>query len=75
LQQLIKKRANVGEETHLALIDLEKAYDSVPRNKLWEVLKRCNIDPKLVEVIREIYENNIAYVCHGNRFSQPIDIK
>jgi hypothetical protein len=51
LQQLIEKRATVGEETHLALIDLEEAYGSVPRNKLWEVLKRCNIDPKLVEVI------------------------
>jgi hypothetical protein len=56
----------------LALIDLGKACDSIPRNKLWEVLKRCNIDPKFVEVIREIYENNIAYVRHGNSLSQPI---
>jgi hypothetical protein len=60
LQQLTEKQATVGEETHLALIDLEKAYDSIPRNKLWEVLKRCNTDPKLVEVITEIYENNIT---------------
>jgi hypothetical protein len=56
----------------LALIDSEKSYDSVPRNKLWEVLKRCNVYPKLVEVIREIYESNIAFVLHGNSVSQPI---
>jgi hypothetical protein len=62
LQQLIEKRTSVGEETHLALIDLEKAYDSaVPRCRLWEILTEISTDPELVEVVMEIYVNNIAY--------------
>jgi hypothetical protein len=72
LQQLIQKRTSVGEETQLALIDLEKAYDSVPRCKLWEILTEISIDPELVEVIMEIYDNNIAHARHGNTLSQPI---
>jgi hypothetical protein len=31
LQQILEKRIGVNEETHLALVVLEKAYDSVPR--------------------------------------------
>jgi hypothetical protein len=34
LQQILEKRRGVNEETHLALVDLEKKYDSVPRCKL-----------------------------------------
>jgi retron-type reverse transcriptase len=34
LQQLIEKQTFVGKETHLASIDIEKAYDSVPRCRL-----------------------------------------
>jgi hypothetical protein len=72
VQQLIEKRTSVGEETHLALIGLEKAYDSVPRCRLWEILTEISIDPESVEVIMEIYDNNIAYVQHGNTLLQPI---
>jgi hypothetical protein len=34
LKQILAKRRGVNEETRLALVDLEKAYDSVPRCKL-----------------------------------------
>jgi hypothetical protein len=72
LQKLIEKRTSVGEERHLALIDVEKAYDSVPRCRLWEILTEISMDPELVEVIMKIYDNHIAYVRHGNTLSQPI---
>jgi RNase P protein component len=40
LQQILEKRKGVNEETRLAIVDLEKAYDYVPRCKLWEAFKR-----------------------------------
>jgi hypothetical protein len=42
----------VNEEKHLALVDLEKAYDSVPRCKLWEALRSFSIDEDLIEAIK-----------------------
>lgn len=38
LQQIVEKKISTGEEIHLAFIDLEKAYDSIPQSKLWEAL-------------------------------------
>jgi hypothetical protein len=39
LLQCNKTSREVNEETHLTLVDLEKAYDSLPRCKLWEALR------------------------------------
>jgi len=32
VQQVVEKRITRGEKMHIIFIDLEKAYDSVPRN-------------------------------------------
>lgn len=46
-------------ETHITFIDLEKAYDSVPRNK-WQVLKDFEINSTIIQVLQEMCANNKA---------------
>ena len=36
----------------LYFIDIQKAYDSVDRNLLWQVLFRLGVPPKMITVIR-----------------------
>jgi hypothetical protein len=56
--------ANDGEENSKRrenaydFIDLERAYDSVPRNRMWRTLQEYNIDNCLIEVIKELYADN-----------------
>ena len=38
----------------LCLMDLQKAYDSVERTLLWQVLASFGVPPQMVEVIRHI---------------------
>ena len=50
----------------IALIDMEKAFDTVPRARLMEVLQQqYHIDPNMVEVIRRMYIDTQGQVVGG----------
>ena len=38
-------------------VDMEKAYDRVPRELLWEVLRKKGVAEQYVEVVRNMYRN------------------
>ncbi len=42
----------------MVFIDIEKAYDTVNREKLIRLLEHIGVDAKLVKVIRSFYEDN-----------------
>ena len=39
---------------YMCFMDLEKAYDRVDRNKLWEVLREYEIEEKVIEGIKSL---------------------
>jgi hypothetical protein len=43
LTQMIEKKRATNRDLHLLFIDLTKAYDSVPLNKLWETLDKSTL--------------------------------
>jgi hypothetical protein len=49
---MIEKKKATNRELHLLFIDLTKAYDSVPLNKLWETLEGLTINTRLIEAIK-----------------------
>ena len=46
----------------LCFIDLQKAYDSVDRTLLWQVLTRFGVPPQTIEVIRQFHDGMRACV-------------
>lgn len=55
LSQLTEKSLAHNREAHLIFIDLKKAYDSVPIQKLCEVLESSNISPIYTNAIKQLY--------------------
>ena len=48
----------------MIFIDLNKAYDRVDRNTLWEDMAgKLQIPPCLIQIIRNMYINNKGTVC------------
>lgn len=62
LRQIIEKCYERNRDLYLCFVDLEKAYDSIPRNKLFEVLLEYNVEGKIFRVIESIYKESKAAV-------------
>ena len=46
----------------MGFTDLEKAYDRVNRNALWQVLRTYDVDSKQLNEIKSIYVNSLSFV-------------
>jgi hypothetical protein len=53
----MKKRREHGLETWILFLDLVKAFDRVPREMLWEVLKKFGVPLKLVQLLQSLHAN------------------
>lgn len=70
IKQIIEKRTQQQKKTYLAFIDLEKAFDRVPREKLWNILENRGVEHKTIRIIQKIYKNNKNKVISHNRSSE-----
>lgn len=72
LRQIIEKCKSRNVDLYLTFIDLEKAYDSVPRSKLWEAMRRVNIKEKWINIVKKLYKNTEAKIKIGKMVTQNI---
>ncbi|GJW90769.1 retrovirus-related pol polyprotein LINE-1 [Tanacetum coccineum] len=55
LWERVIERRERQRDVHLAFIDLEKAYDSVPRDLIWKTLIDKGASRRYIKVIRDMY--------------------
>ena len=53
---------------YLAFMDIKKAFDSVPRKRMFRKIELIGIRGKLLNVLKDIYSKNRARVRIGNKF-------
>ena len=56
VKMAIKKRREHGLETWIYFIDLVKAFDRVPRELLWQIMRKLGVPPKLVDLLIALHE-------------------
>ncbi|KAK3575200.1 hypothetical protein QTP86_020898, partial [Hemibagrus guttatus] len=52
----------VRRELHCVFVDLEKAYDRVPREELWYCMRKSGVAEKYVRVVQDMYERSRTVV-------------
>jgi hypothetical protein len=62
IKQLMKRHQEQNKNLHMIFIDLEKAYDKIPRNIMWWALKRKLVPTKYVTLIKDMYTNVSEHV-------------
>jgi Reverse transcriptase (RNA-dependent DNA polymerase) len=55
IRQLMERHQEQKNDLHMIFIDLEKAYDKIPRNIMWWALKRKLVPTKYVTLIKDMY--------------------
>ena len=69
LRNLIEKRHARNLETHLIFVDLQKAYDSVPRQIMIEVLETTTINREYIDAVKHLCIKNRSAVKIKNEIS------
>ena len=57
LRQMMEKYREGQESLHCVFIDLEKAYDRVPREEVWNFLRLKEVNEKYIRIIQDVCEN------------------
>ncbi|KAK3567231.1 hypothetical protein QTP86_015063, partial [Hemibagrus guttatus] len=62
LRILMEKYRDGHRELHCVFVDLEKAYDRVPREELWYCMRKSGVAEKYVRVVQDMYERSRTVV-------------
>ncbi|KAK3565046.1 hypothetical protein QTP86_032470 [Hemibagrus guttatus] len=62
LRILMEKHRDGQRELHCVFVDLEKAYDRVPREELWYCMRKSGVAEKYVRVVQVMYERSRTVV-------------
>ncbi|KAK3545833.1 hypothetical protein QTP70_015511, partial [Hemibagrus guttatus] len=62
LRILMEKYRDGQRELHCVFVDLEKAYDRLPREELWYCMRKSGVAEKYVRVVQDMYERSRTVV-------------
>ena len=74
LKQIFEKSWEYAKNLFACFVDLEKAYDRVPRDKLWKVLQKYGVDGQLLRAIKSFYCRPEVCVRVNGKQSKPFHV-
>ena len=75
LRRMIEKYCEKGRNLHCIFIDLEKAYDRVPREEVWYCLREKGVSEYLIDIVMEMYEGSKTTVKSAAGVTEPFNVK
>ncbi|KAI3372952.1 hypothetical protein L3Q82_023399, partial [Scortum barcoo] len=64
LHRVLEGLWEFAQPVHMCFVDLEKAFDRVPRGILWGVLREYGVRGPLLRAVRSLYDRSRSLVLH-----------
>ena len=74
VRQLQEKHLTANKPLYMALVDLKKAFDRVPRDVIWWAIRKLGIDKWLVRLVQSMYTDVRSRVRVGNGYSEEFGV-
>ena len=75
VRQLQEKYLAANKRLYMAFVDLEKAFDRVPRKVIWWALRKLCVDEWIVRLVQGMYSNARSRVRVGEGYSEEFEVK
>ena len=70
-----RRKKYLGNNLYLAFVDLEKAFDRVPRMVVWWAMRKLGVDEWLVKIVWSMYTNARSRVRVDDSLSEEFSVK
>ena len=76
VRQVCEKYLANGKDVFWAFMNLEKAYDTIDRHSMWQMLRVYRVGGKLLKAVQSFYVDSRACVWVGNGMSEwfPVNV-
>ena len=74
LRQLQEKYLSRNKNLYFAFVDLEKAFDRVPRDVVWWAMRKLGVEEWLIKVVQSLYTNARSQVRINGSFSKDFQV-
>jgi len=71
---IIEQTIEWQSSLYLNFIDFQKAFDSIDHQVLWNILGHYGIPPKIISVIKLLYEGFSCQVIHSGTMTAPFPV-
>ena len=75
VRQLQEKYLAANKRLYMAFVDLEKAFDRVPRKVIWWALRKLGVDEWIVRLVQGMYYDARSCVLVGVGYSEEFEVK